>query len=295
MQQADHRVEMPDGRTVAVHEYGDPSGPPVFAMHGTPGCGQVREPVAENARELGLRLLSHDRPGYGGSSRHPGRTIAGVAADVAVMADHFGIERFGVWGASGGGPHSLACAALLPDRVTAAAALALPAHYGAEGLDRLEGMGELNAMELDILAEGPERHMAWLREQADELLSGSPEALRAALSTLLTPVDAEALTADVAAWLFDQFACATAQGVEGWHDESVADLGDWGFSVAEIRTPVTIWHGGQDRFVPIGHGRWLAEHIPGAVFHYEPDLGHGSLIERRAPDAQAWLAASFAS
>ncbi len=262
-------------------------------MHGTPGCGEVRPPVDASARELGLRLLAHDRPGFGDSTRHPGRTIADVAADVAAIADHFGVERFGVWGASGGGPHALACAALMPERVTAAAALSSSAPHGAEGLDWLEGMGELNAMELDILAEGPERHIAWLQEQAEGLLSGSPESLREAMSTLLTPVDAEALTEEVAGWLFDQFRCATRHGVEGWHDESVADLGDWGFSVSDIRIPVAIWHGGQDRLVPIGHGRWLAEHVPGAEFHYDADLGHGSLIERRVPDAQAWLA-SFA-
>jgi pimeloyl-ACP methyl ester carboxylesterase len=290
VQEAQHRITTPDGRVLAVHEVGDPDGKVIFAMHGTPGCGAVREPVAQHAKELGLRLLAHDRPGYGGSTRQPGRTIADVAADVAVIADHFGVQRFGVWGASGGGSHSLACAALMPERVIAAAALASAAPYGAEGLDYLEGMGELNAMELDILAEGPERHIAWLREQADEMLSGSPESLREAMSTLLTPVDADALTEDVARWLFDQFRCAMAHGVEGWHDESVADLGDWGFSVTDISVPVAIWHGGQDRFVPIGHGRWLAEHVPGATFHYEPDLGHGSLIERRIPDAQAWLA-----
>lgn len=294
MRTAEHEITTLDGRVLAVHEMGDPHGSVIFAMHGTPGYGRVRTPVVENARALGLRLLAHDRPGYGGSSRKPGRTIADVAADVTAIADRLGIERFGVWGASGGGPHALACAALIPTRVTAAAVLASSAPHGAEGLDWLEGMGELNAVELDVLADGPERHMAWLREQADELLSGTPDSLRAALSSLLTPVDAEALTDEAAEWLFDQFTYATAQGVEGWHDEAVAGLGDWGFSVADISAPVAIWHGGQDRFCPIGHGRWLAEHVPGAVFHYEPGLGHGSLIDERLPDAQLWLA-SFAA
>src|SRR5947209_439057 len=290
MQQPDHRVEMPDGRTVAVHEFGDPSGRVVFAMHGTPGCGLMRPEVGENARELGVRLLAHDRPGYGGSTRQPGRTIASVAADVAALADHFGAERFGVWGASGGGPHALACAAVLPDRVVAAVAIASSAPYGAEGLDYFEGMGELNARELEIMERGPEAHIAFLQEQAGEMLSGTPDALREGLSTLLTPVDRDALDLHTARWLMEVFACAVAPGVEGWHDESVADLGDWGFAVDDIRVPVAIWHGGQDRFVPIGHGRWLAEHAPGAQFHYEPELGHISIIERRVPDAQAWLA-----
>jgi pimeloyl-ACP methyl ester carboxylesterase len=290
MPEPDHRITMSDGRTVAVYEFGDPGGRLVFAMHGTPGCGHMRPEVVNSARELGIRLLAHDRPGYGASTRQPGRTVASVAADVAELADHFGGERFGVWGASGGGPHALACAALLPDRVVAAAAIASSAPYGAEGLDYFEGMGELNAMELEIMAEGPERHIAWLREEADQMLSGSPDALREGLSTLLAPVDREALDLEVAHWLMEVFECAVAPGVEGWHDESMAELGDWGFAVDDIRVPVAIWHGGEDRFVPIGHGRWLAEHVPGAEFHYESELGHISMIERRVPDAQAWLA-----
>ena len=286
---------MPDGRVVAVYEAGDPDGRVVFALHGTPGCGRLRPEVGENAGELGLRLLAHDRPGYGGSTRQPGRNVASVAADVAALADHFGAERFAVWGASGGGPHSLACAALMPDRVVAAAAIASSAPYGAEGLDYFEGMGELNASEVEIMAEGPERHMAFLREQLDEMLSGTPEALREGLSTLLAPVDRAALTDDLARYLFEVFRIAVAPGVEGWHDESVADLSDWGFSLDDIRVPVAIWHGEQDRFVPIGHGRWLAEHVPGAEFHDEPELGHVSLIEQRTPDAQAWLAGHLAA
>ncbi|HEY0390044.1 MAG TPA: alpha/beta hydrolase [Gaiellales bacterium] len=294
MQAAEHRVTTPDGRTLAVHDTGDPDGAFVFAMHGTPGCGEVLPAVSESARELGLRLLAHDRPGYGGSTRQPGRTIADVAADVAAIADEFGADRFGVWGASGGGPHALACAALLSDRVVGAAAIASPAPYGAEGLDYFAGMGELNVMEVDIIAEGPERHIAWLQEEADGMLSGSPQALREGLSTLLSPVDAAALTDELAAFLHDSFVCAVANGVEGWHDESVADLGDWGFRVDAVGVPVQVWHGGEDRFVPGAHGRWLAAHIPGAELHFHPELGHISLIERCVPEVQAWLAARLA-
>jgi pimeloyl-ACP methyl ester carboxylesterase len=287
-------VTTPDGRTLAVRETGDPDGVTVFALHGTPGCGRVLPVMSESARELGIRLLSHDRPGYGGSTRKPGRTIADVAADVAAIADQLGVGRFGVWGASGGGPHSLACAALLPDRVAAAAAIASPAPYGAEGLDYFDGMGELNAIELDIMAEGPERHMAWLQELADEMLSGSPQAVREGLATLLSPIDVEALTDELATFLYDDFVCAISNGVEGWHDESVADLGDWGFSVEDISLPVQIWHGGEDRFVPGAHGRWLADHVPEADLHFHPELGHLSLIERCVPEVQAWLAARLA-
>jgi pimeloyl-ACP methyl ester carboxylesterase len=288
-----HDVTTADGRTLRVYDTADRDGHPVFGLHGTPGCGRLRQSAIDSARDQGLRLLSHDRPGYGGSSRQPGRRIGDVAADVAAIADQLDIDRFGVWGASGGGPHALACAALLPERVIAAVAIASPAPIDAEGLDYFADMGEMNAEEVEILAKGPERHLAWLREQADAMQTGSAEDLRAALSTLLAPVDREALTDELAAYLHENFRMAMAQGVEGWHDESVAELAPWGFDVGTIRVPVQIWHGRQDRFVPASHGRWLADHVPGADLQISDDDGHVSLIERVVPLAQGWLASQF--
>jgi pimeloyl-ACP methyl ester carboxylesterase len=288
-----HDLTTADGRSLRVYDSGDPDGHAVFGLHGTPGCGRLRPSAIDSARDQGLRLLSYDRPGYGGSSRQPGRRIADVGPDVAAIADRLGIDRFGVWGASGGGPHALACAALLPERVIAAAAIASPAPIDAEGLDYFAEMGEMNAEEVEILAKGPEHHIAWLREQADAMQTGSAEDLRAALSTLLAPVDREALTDELAAYLHENFRMAMAQGVEGWHDESVAELAPWGFDVGTIRVPVQIWHGRQDRFVPASHGRWLADHVPGADLQISDDDGHVSLIERVVPLAQGWLASQF--
>ncbi|MEO8291337.1 MAG: alpha/beta fold hydrolase, partial [Gaiellaceae bacterium] len=139
----EHRLPS-DGRILCVVEEGDPGGPAILCHHGTPGSRLLWRGLVEDAGTRGIRLLGYDRPGYGGSDPHPGRRAADAAGDVAAIADGLGIERLAVHGGSGGGPHALACAALLPDRVVAAASLAGVAPFEAEGLDWLDGMGQDN-------------------------------------------------------------------------------------------------------------------------------------------------------
>src|SRR3954469_17825324 len=155
-------VATPDGRELHVTDVGDPGWPVVVVHHGTPGCGMLPAPAMADPPERGLRLRKHDRPGFGRSTRLPGRTTAHAAADVAAIVDHLGVERSATAGASGGGPHTLACAALLGDRVVACASIAGTAPFDAEGLDFFAGMGELNAEELEIVRQGPQAHLAWL-------------------------------------------------------------------------------------------------------------------------------------
>jgi pimeloyl-ACP methyl ester carboxylesterase len=140
----EYTVCTPDGRMLAVEESGDPAGRPVLVHTGTPGSRHLYGPVVRDAAARGLRLISYDRPGYGGSSPQPGRTVANCAGDVRAICAELGIDRLAMWGMSGGGPHVLAYAALLPDLVTAAASLASVAPYDAEGLDYYAGMGEEN-------------------------------------------------------------------------------------------------------------------------------------------------------
>src|SRR5581483_3132479 len=137
----DRSVRTSDGRTLTVREAGDPAGVPVLLHNGTPGSGLLYEPHVRDAEEKGIRLFSYDRPGYGASSRKRGRSVADCAPDVEAVCDSLGVGRFCVCGISGGGPHALATAALLPDRVAAAASLASVAPFDAEGLDFLAGMG----------------------------------------------------------------------------------------------------------------------------------------------------------
>src|SRR6202140_4400173 len=134
----------PDGRTLAIEEAGDLGGRPVLVHNGTPNSRHLYAPTAADAVSRGLRLICYDRPGYGGSTPQPGRTVADCATDVRAICAALGLDRLAMWGASGGGPHVLACAALLPGLVTAVASLASPAPFNAEGLDYFDGMGPEN-------------------------------------------------------------------------------------------------------------------------------------------------------
>ena len=285
----EHTIHTSDGRALAVYEAGDPRGRPVLAIYGTPSGGLVYQRHEADARTRGVRFLTYDRPGYGRSDPRPGRTVADCVDDVAALADALGIERLAVWGVSGGGPHALACAALLPDRVPAAASLASVAPYGAEGLDWLDGMGEENIREFGLALDGREALEPYLREQAGGLANAGPDDLLTVWATLLTPVDAAVATADFAAYLLENANAAMAGGVDGWLDDDLAFTEPWGFDLRSIGVPLLLWHGDQDRFVPLAHGRWLAERIPGVESRLTADEGHLTLIEHRVPEVHAWL------
>jgi pimeloyl-ACP methyl ester carboxylesterase len=278
-----------DGRTLTVREGGDPAGFPVLCISGTPGSSTIYPPHARDAEERGIRLFSYDRPGYGGSTRLKGRTVADCAADISTVCDALDIDRFCVWGVSGGGPHALAVAALLPDRVIAAASLASVAPYDAEGLDYLEGMGEQNVEEYAAIFEGEDAQRASTEKLRSELLSATPEQLAEVWETLLGPSDREVATGALAAFLLDHIRAGIGASVDGWIDDDLAFIAPWGFDLASIRVPVQLWQGEQDRFVPYGHAAWLAVHIPGVDARLTPEDGHLTLFERRVPEVHAWL------
>jgi pimeloyl-ACP methyl ester carboxylesterase len=279
----------PDGRTLTVREGGDPAGVPVLSIPGTPGSSTLYQPHVRDAEERGIRLFSYDRPGYGGSTRLKGRKVAGCAADITTICDALEIHRFCVWGISGGGPHALAAAALLPDRVIAAAALASVAPYDAEGLDYLEGMGEQNVTEFATIFEGEDAQRASTERERLELLSSTPEHLVEVWRTLLGPSDLEVATGALAAFLLEHIRAGIGTGIDGWIDDDLAFVAPWGFDLASIRVPVQLWQGEQDKFVPYGHGVWLAAHIPGVDARLTAEDGHLTLTERRVPEVHAWL------
>jgi pimeloyl-ACP methyl ester carboxylesterase len=284
-----HSVTAPDGRTLAVLEAGDPGGAVVVTHHGTPGLGRLFRTEVEAAGELGLRLIAYDRPGYGASSPQPGRGIADCAADVATILDALGVERFATYGTSGGGPHALACAAILPDRCAAAATIAGIGPADAPDLDFLAGMGEGNHAEFGAAAEGRERLVAFCADDAAELRTVGPEQLADAIRPHLSDVDAAVLTGELAAHLHSAFAEGLAPGVDGWVDDDLAFLAPWGFDVAAIRVPTLIWQGEQDLMVPGDHGRWLREHVAGAEGEVLPGEGHRTRFVNRVGDVQRWL------
>jgi len=284
-------VTTADGRTLAVREVGDPEGVPVLTLHGTPASGLPYGPHAVDAEEKGIRLISYSRPGYAGSTRARGRNVADCAQDAAAICDALGVERFCVWGISGGGPHALAMAALLPDRVLAAAALAPPAPFGAEGLDYYAGMGEQNIEELGAVLAGEEQHLAVLDRDRAQLLDSSPADLVESWKTLLGPADVDLLAGPIATHIYEDSREGIEHGHDGWFDDDVAFLADWGFQLDAIRVPLLHWQGEQDRFVPPGHAVWLAERIPGVDFRLTAEDGHLTLFEHRVPEVHDWLLA----
>jgi pimeloyl-ACP methyl ester carboxylesterase len=283
-------VRAPDGRTLAVEEAGDPGGRPVLVHNGTPNSRHLYAPAAADAAARGLRLIGYDRPGYGGSTPQPGRTVADCAADVRAICAGLGIDRLAMWGISGGGPHVLACAALLPDLVTAAASLASLAPADAGGLDWFEGMGQDNADDFKLLKSDPEAMRAKLEKEREQTLATSSGGLLDLLRTLLTPTDAAALTGEFAEYLVYTGREGLAPGAQGWWDDGVAHAGPWGFELSAIRVPVLLMHGRQDQFVPFGHGQWLAARIPGVEARLLDDDGHLTLETQRIGEVHAWLA-----
>jgi pimeloyl-ACP methyl ester carboxylesterase len=282
-------VRTPDGRTLAVEDAGDSAGRSVLVHLGTPDSRHLYGPWVADAAGRGLRLISYDRPGYGGSTPQPGRSIADCVGDVRAICAALGIDRLAMWGWSGGGPHALACAALLPDLVSAAASLASLAPYEAEGLDYFAGMGQENADDTRLLLTDPEAARDKTDKDREEFLAASASDLAQAFGSLVTPVDAAVLHGGMASWLAYAIHDGLAPGSQGWWDDSRAHLDPWGFELADITVPVLLLHGRQDNFVPFGHGQWLATHIPGVEARLLDNDGHLTLAEHRIGEVHAWL------
>jgi pimeloyl-ACP methyl ester carboxylesterase len=277
-------VTAPDGRTLAVEDAGDRGGRPVLVHVGSPGGRRLYGPrTLADAERRQLRLISYDRPGYGGSTPQPGRSMADCAADVRVICAALGIDRLAMWGQSGGGPHVLACAALLPELVTAVASLASPAPYDADGLDWLAGMPAEAYEDVRLTFADREAARALFRREREEILATPPAQLAVDWQARTPGVSLALITDEVVS-----VQLALASGIEGFWDDSVAELTPWGFDVAQISVPVLLLHGVQDKAVPFSHGLWLAAHLPGAETRFFDDEGH-SLREGHIENAHAWL------
>jgi pimeloyl-ACP methyl ester carboxylesterase len=283
-------VETADGRRLRAEVAGD-GRRVVLVQVGSPNAGVLHHYWVRDAAGRGLTLISYDRPGYGGSSRRPGRTVADCAADVRTISENVGFERCVVWGLSGGGPHALACGALLDDLVAAVATIGSPAPFDAPGLDfaaaRSDEAREDYELFLSDRAEW-ERHG---EQQRAELLAMSAGELAEQWSEGKSAADGAVLRGEFGVWLHRAAQAAVASSGDGWIDDDIAlSHSPWGFDPASIAIPVKVWHGLEDRFVPFADGRWLAEAIPGAQAELRDDDGHLTVVARRIGEVHEWLA-----
>jgi pimeloyl-ACP methyl ester carboxylesterase len=277
-------VQAPDGRQLEVVTAGPESGRCFLFHSGTPSAAGAFPPLVAQLAKRDMRLVTFSRPGYAASSTMAGRAVGDVATDVQAILDALRIGRFFCAGQSGGGPHALACAALLPDRVIATATLAGVAPWPAEGLDWLSGMGPENLEEFGASMKGSDALEAYLTREAASLQAVKPADVAAALGGLVSDVDKAALTGEYADYMAAGLARAVSTGIAGWRDDDIAFVTPWGFDLPSIQTPVAVWQGGEDRMVPMAHGAWLAAHIPGAQEHLLPDEGHLSLALNKIGD-----------
>jgi pimeloyl-ACP methyl ester carboxylesterase len=284
-----------DGRVIAFAVWGDPSGFPVLSLHGTPGSRLERWPNEELYRSLGVCLVTHDRAGYGRSERRRGRSVADEVEDVVTLADLLGFERFGVTGGSGGGPHALACAALLSERVVRATCVVGIAPLGPSGLERdvwLAGMDPENVKEFGWASAGEDVLMVELeREHAAMVQRVAADPTTVLGDFELSESDRAQLARPEMRQIISESVPEQARhGIWGWVDDDLAFIRAWGFEVSEIVVPVLIWYGTTDVLVPPTHGEWLTANVPGCIVKTDDVAGHlGSDPEREISENMHWL------
>jgi pimeloyl-ACP methyl ester carboxylesterase len=274
-------LDLEDGGSLEFCRSGPEDAGTLLVFHvGTPCAATVLPNVTQAASDRGVRTVSYSRRGYGGSTRRSGRTVADEAANTEALANHLGASTFLVAGWSGGGPSALACAALLPERVRSCAVIAGSSPGQEVGESWFDWWNEEDREELRALATSPPDPFVPAYEEARGTFAAvTPTDLAAWPETLEADRETLARSPGLAEALADSMRRAVAQGVYGWLDDSVALASPWGFRVRDISVPVTIRHGELDPLVRVEHGRWLAEHVPGARPQILPRHAHTSIAE----------------
>jgi pimeloyl-ACP methyl ester carboxylesterase len=281
--QAPWWLRLPDGRRLAVAEYGDPRGEPVLYCHGFPSSRREAQLIEPAARAEGARLIAPDRPGYGDSDPLPRRSIADWADDVAALADHLGLPRVALVGVSGGGPYALACAQRIPDRLSACALVCPlgPVHRA----ELLATMHPAVRAMFVLPHRAPHLSSVLLSGPAAALLSIWPQGVEHLRSLRAPPADRAALARpEVAAILNDSIRDAMRNGAAGALQDLTLYTEDWGIDFASARTEIDLWHGEVDGTVPVAHSRWYAAHLPSARLHLLANEGHFSLPLRHGQE-----------
>ncbi len=275
-----------DGRKIGYLEAGKPDGIPVIEFHGSPGCRLLYDPWVADAEKHGIRLIGYDRPGYGLSSPLIGRNTAQCVEDVAALAKELGLGKYYVWGISAGGPHVLACAALLPDQVIAAVAMTSLAPIDAEGLNWWDGMSSDTTYEFKLARQGRDGLGDFLSKFPPYYATTNPQSYFNEVG--LSGAEANAWTRDMSDFFLDYNREGTRQGTEGMVEDDQTEVTPWGFELSQIQIPVLIMQGEKDGFVPFGHGQWLAKNIPHAASKFIPGEGHIGMFNH-IPEVHEWL------
>ena len=270
---APERLTLADGRVLDVRVSGPADGMPLVFHHGTPGSRAAFRGIERAAHARGLRVVTTSRPGYGGSTRLAGRAVVDVVSDTGAVLAGIDAERCLVAGWSGGGPHALACAARL-DAAAAVLVIAGVAPYRAEGLEWLGGMGEENLTEFGAATAGEQALRSYLDGMGEHLKEATVAHIISSLDTLLPDVDVAVLTDEFGEDMAAAFREALRIGIDGWLDDDLAFVEEWGFDLSDIDVPTSVWQGSEDLMVPFAHGRWLATHVPGVSAHLEQGQGH---------------------
>jgi pimeloyl-ACP methyl ester carboxylesterase len=252
----------------------------VVLQHGTPADASIWREWIDPVVARGCRFIAVSRPGYATSARHHGRTVADAATDIAEVLEHLGITEFVTVGWSGGGPHALATAALLP-HARAVATLAGVGPYGAPDLDFLAGMGPENEEEFGAVLEGEAALAQWMNTNTPPFKTVTAAEVADAFGGLVPQIDKDCLNNGFAETMAASDRRALAYGWTGWADDDFAFAKPWGFELETLAAkgiPVTIWQGDLDLMVPEAHGEWLHQHIAGSTIRRVPGHGHISLV-----------------
>jgi pimeloyl-ACP methyl ester carboxylesterase len=271
---ADQTITLADGRTLAFSEWGSPTGHPVMLVHGGPGS-RLLCPDEDATAAAGVRLLTADRPGYGGSDARPDPTLLGWADDVQALADRLGLERFAVVGFSAGGGYALACAASMPKRISAVGLACCEGPYDEVPGAWQQGMTPEERTLFELIRRDPiaargavAAHVGWYQDP-DTIWESEPPAVDVAILA----------RSDVRDALTRMSREGARQGVEGLVDDWIALSLPWGFAFADVKVPVSVWHGELDHLVEPAHPHYLSAVLPNSTLVLYPEDGHLLLLQ----------------
>lgn len=283
-------VRTPEGRDLLVESTGNPTGSALLFHNGTPTSRRIFQGMAEEANARGAHLLSYDRPGYGGSTPQPGRTVADSTDDVLAITKHFGIDRLAIWGISGGGPHTIAAAILLSELVCAAATFASLAPYTTSDFDYFEGMPERKVKQRMLYFSDPVGFQVHLQVSRQEILNATDDYLQAKLAAM--PPGAR-ISSSFHQFSYETMQMAVKSGIEGYWEDYQAFYSDWGVELSTNTVPIRLWHGRGDLDVPYHHSQWLSKAIPHSELHLSQLDGHFSILENHRVEVMDWLLDHF--